>query len=647
MRSLNAQFLCSCIGVILMMGHFNSYSFSIQSDTSKIHTSGDYSADTARVNALNKLARESFSYDARKLHITSRQAAELSRLLDYKQGEAIAYQNMALSYMLIHGDVVALDYLNKALALFEQQQDTVHIAGVVNYMGCYYATLKDYNQALPFFLKSERLIGSHKHKLMLTILSNTGSCYEDLGMYDKAASYYGRVKILADQIKDYAWIVISLYQQASLHFAKNEYNLALALLRRALSVEKLHQIPPRDIQALHLLMGNIYFNQRAFNRARQHYHVAAGLAGKMNSREGMSEVYQKLYMLDSIAGDYKNALKNYRSHKAINDSLVNDNKNRLSGLFKIRFDLSEEEAKNNHLLLEKKGQDNVIFYQQLVLVIAALLVLVAGYALVRLRKVNFKLKGLNDHIVQQNEELTKVNGIKNRLFSVIAHDLRSPFGQFISLLEMAEARMVDPEEMAAMMPYLNQSASQTMSMMDNLLAWSRSQMNGFKVNGVQVRLYDLIREKVDGMQASIEGKNICVEVLVDPDLKVWADEEMLRIVVRNLLANAVKFTPAGGNIVFNARAEHGDVVLTIRDSGVGITGDNLAKLFSFETVSTRGTEQESGTGIGLKICKDLVELNQGEIWVESKPDEGSTFFVGLPQKAGRCFRGKLSGEAAV
>ncbi|HEV7379022.1 MAG TPA: ATP-binding protein [Dyadobacter sp.] len=642
---MSAKFLWSYIGTLLMTGPLTSFSYSIQSDTSRVHITGDYNIDTARVNALNKIANESFSYDVRKLHTASRQAAQLARTVNYKEGEAIAYQNMALSYMLIHGDVVALDYLNKALRLFEQQQDTIHLSGVVNYMGCYYATVKDYSQALPFFLKSERLIGTRKHRLQLTILSNTGSCYEDLGQYDKAASYYGKVRILAEQIKDYQWIVTSLYQQASLHFVRNQHDSALALIKKALAVEEVHAIPPRDIQALHLLMGNVYFRQKAFQRAREHYEQAAELAKKMNSREVMSEVYNKLYSLDSVAGDYKSALENYRNHKAISDSLINDRKNQLSSLFKIRFDLSEEEAENNRLLLAREGQENVIFYQRIILAIAALLVAVAGYAIYRLRKVNGKLRFLNDQIVSQNEELTKVNAIKNRLFSVIAHDLRSPFGQFISLLDMVEAHMLDPQEIASMMPYLNQSASQTMSMMDNLLAWSRSQMNGFRVHCSAVALRDLINGTLDKVQADLINKNILTEVLVDADRHVWADEEMLRIVIRNLLTNAIKFTPTGGCIVFSATSNHGDVVLAIQDSGVGIENSSLSKLFSLETVSTRGTEQESGTGIGLKICKDLVELNHGEIWVESARGMGSTFYVGLPAKEGRSFKRNISVSA--
>ena len=628
---MNINFIWICISTLLATGYSFSRGLPTQSSASKL--SGNYKADTASVNELNRLAQESFSYDVRRLHTLSRQAATLAQKIHYKQGEATAYQHIAMSYMLIHGDVTALDYLKKALTLFEQQKDTVQMAGTINYIGCYYATIKDYSQALPFFLQSEKLIGSRKHRLLLTILSNTGSCYEDLGKLDKAALYYNHVKTLANEIHDYSWIVTSLYQEASIYFLKNSYGLALSTSKDALAVAKIHQVPPRDIMALYLLMGNIYYKQKQYGLSRQYYQNAANSAFRMNSREGLSEVHQKMYLLDSISGNYKSALANLNRHKMISDSLVNERKNRLSTLFKIKYDLNEEELKNSKLLLEKQAQEGVIFYQRLLLFVTVLLSVFTAIIAFRLRKANHKLSQLNMHIGSQNEELSKLNGIKNRLFSVIAHDLRSPFAQFMSLLDIIDSKMIDPQEISELMPYLNKSATQTMSMMDNLLNWSRSQMDGFVVSTTYVKLHDLIVAKVRAADSQIRNKQISIDVLVDQNEQVWADKEMLRIIIRNLLTNAVKFTPAGGRITFSSVIDRESIILAIKDSGVGISAENLSKLFSNGAVSTRGTEQESGVGIGLKICQDLVQLNKGHIWVESEPGKGSTFYVSLPKAA--------------
>lgn len=593
----------------------------------------DSRIDTLRVNQLNKLAYDNFSYNVKDLLEYSQQALSLAKKLNYKRGQAEAYKNLALSSMLIHGDVSALKYLNTSLALFNSLKDTVGIATVTNYMGCYYATVKDFKQALPFFLKSQKLLGDRKHILRLTILTNTGSCYEDLKEYEKAKECFEEAEMLADNIKDYDWITMSLVNSASLYYKKNDLEVALQKSDKAFDIILTHRVSPREQQSLYLLKGDIAYKLKRYESSKRYYQISERFAAQMKSREYMAEIYFKFHLLDSISGDYQGALKNFKSYQQITDSLLNKNKNEIIALHKVRFALDEREDENNRLIEAKKNDGKIIFYQRIILFLALLGFIAIGFAFVRLKKLNFKLKDLNQRFARQNQELEEVNGIKNKIFSVIAHDLRNPFAQFISILDMFKARLLEADEIVTLLPFLDKSVNNTIDMMDRLLIWSKSQLDGFKVKKELFDVSTLIQDTVEKLQNLIDEKQLQVRIIKTQEVEAWADLEMIRIVFRNLLSNAIKFTPLNGSINIEILKENESVNIAFRDTGMGLNEEQLASLFSFNVKSTRGTANESGTGLGLKICYDLLLLNNGKIRVESVLAKGSSFFVILPLKA--------------
>ena len=601
-------------------------------DSLKLVVSANPSQDTLKVNQLNDLAAHNFSYNAQDLNTYSQQALLLAKKLNYKSGEANAYKNLAMSYMIMHGDATALKYLNNSLTIFSASRDTVNVALVTNYIGCFYATLKDFKQALPYFLKSEKLYAQRTDKVGLTIFSNTGSCYEDLKQYDKAKYYYRKVELLANEIKDYDWIVMSLYQTASLHLISKNYRKALNTCNEALSIIRQHEVAPRSEQTIYLLLGDIRYKLKQYEQSRLYYTTSAELAKKMKSRENMAEIYYKFHLLDSIAGNYQSSLSNFKQYKIITDSLINQNKNQIIALYKVKYSLKEEEAKNDLLTAETKNHQKTIFYDRLILLIAFVSLAIIGFSFLRLKKLITALKDRNGKIALQNTQLEELNGIKTKIFSVIAHDLRNPFAQLINILELANSKIIDTDEFLGLMPFLNKSVRQGLEMMDNLLTWSKSQLNGFKVVPVEINLNELVQDTLDKLQIQIDEKKLIVSRNKFNSVTAWADQEMIRIVVRNLLSNAIKFTPENGIIEIESNTENQRTILAIRDFGIGMPKEQLDNLFTFNLKSTPGTANEAGTGLGLKICMDLLELNKGKIWVESTQGKGSAFYVSLPMK---------------
>ena len=246
-----------------------------------------------------------------------------------------------------------------------------------------------------------------------------------------------------------------------------------------------------------------------------------------------------------------------------------------------------------------------------------------------------ELKGEKEQIEKEREELEKLNATKDKFFSLIAHDLKNPFNTIIGLSELVLQRF-DSYSSKRIKEFIRQIynySTHTYTLLDNMLQWARSQTKQIKVQGEQVDLDVLIRDNINLLQNKAEEKNIRLETDIQKGArKVFADENMIGTVIRNLISNAIKFTSDGGWVVIRSRLKDpGHVELSVIDNGMGIPKDNLSRIFDLDAgYSTQGTRAEKGTGLGLLLCKEFVHMNQGEIWVESEVDQGSAFYVLLP-----------------
>ena len=231
---------------------------------------------------------------------------------------------------------------------------------------------------------------------------------------------------------------------------------------------------------------------------------------------------------------------------------------------------------------------------------------------------------------EKSEQLALVNRQKDKLFSIIAHDLRNPIGSLQSFLEMLTDDRLDDDEKKILSEELLQQTKKTSDMLQNLLSWTSSQMDGVVPRPTTLNLQQTLQHTID-LQAGIAyRKEIVLHTDINPDLHLMADSDMLTLVVRNLLSNAIKFTKPGGSIWVTTKEEKDACVLEIKDSGIGITPEKRDEIFSFNATSTYGTNNEKGTGLGLTICKEYIELQGGKMWFNSQPGTGTSFFISLP-----------------
>jgi two-component system sensor histidine kinase/response regulator len=235
---------------------------------------------------------------------------------------------------------------------------------------------------------------------------------------------------------------------------------------------------------------------------------------------------------------------------------------------------------------------------------------------------------------KQSRELRELNASKDKFFSIIAHDLRGPLGGFMGLSEMIadESQPITSDERQDMILMLSRSARNIYSLLENLLEWSQMQQGHTAFKPQITGLNNLVTECTKLLFEVSRKKDISVTVDIDKDHEVYADTNMFQSVIRNLVSNAIKFTPQGGKVIITADlTENNTSVITVKDTGIGMNSDMVSNLFRINVNSSRqGTDGENSTGLGLLLCKEFVERHGGEIWVESEEGRGSLFCFAIP-----------------
>jgi PAS domain S-box-containing protein len=239
-------------------------------------------------------------------------------------------------------------------------------------------------------------------------------------------------------------------------------------------------------------------------------------------------------------------------------------------------------------------------------------------------------------LLEAIEKLEINNRTKDRFFSIISHDLQSPFTALLGMTEVMSkhADQLSREKLIEYGTDVNKAGQQVFNLLQNLLQWSRLQMDGAEYGMETISLGNVVELSLATLNPLARTKNITLTNRVE-NLQAFAHTDMVQTVLRNIVGNALKFTPTGGSVELSSRLKDDQVEISVTDSGVGMTGEQAAQVFSLDQkFSSDGTEGEKGTGLGLPLCKELLETMKGEIRVESEPGQGATFYITLPRKSG-------------
>jgi len=246
---------------------------------------------------------------------------------------------------------------------------------------------------------------------------------------------------------------------------------------------------------------------------------------------------------------------------------------------------------------------------------------------------NTQRKNAEELLIQSEKKLKELNATKDKLFSIIAHDLRSPFQPILSISEILNTEIdnLDKTEIKNFAYDIHSVAQNVFLLIENLLEWSKAQAGSIKYNPSGFNLFEMVNEGLQYLEGSANQKNITLKNQVPESTLITADNQMLRSVIQNLVSNAIKFTNSGGEVAIQAETSESNVEIKIIDNGVGISAERLEKMFQMEhSITTKGTNHEQGTGLGLILCKEFVEKHGGNIWVESELGKGSKFIFTIP-----------------
>ncbi|MCF0069127.1 HAMP domain-containing histidine kinase [Dyadobacter sp. CY261] len=236
----------------------------------------------------------------------------------------------------------------------------------------------------------------------------------------------------------------------------------------------------------------------------------------------------------------------------------------------------------------------------------------------------------NWQIVRQNEELEKLNAEKNKLMSIVAHDLRSPLASIQNFLELLTQHELDEEQKLDIENDLLNSTKNTMAMLSKLLDWSKSQLHGVLAHMEQLNVHALFEPTLTLERNIAARKNISLAYYFDPSATIYADSDMMQLILRNIIGNAIKFTHMGGHITVKAEVQGNNCLITVKDDGIGMSPEKQQSIFSLNVESTFGTDNEKGVGLGLMLCMEFIKAQNGKIWLESTPDQGSCFYISVP-----------------
>src|SRR6056297_105644 len=244
-------------------------------------------------------------------------------------------------------------------------------------------------------------------------------------------------------------------------------------------------------------------------------------------------------------------------------------------------------------------------------------------------------KKTEQELVESRNRLKELNATKDRFFSIIGHDLKNPINNILGLSDLMLAE-IKADEYGGVQEYttmINHSSKKAFDLLSNLLTWARSQTGKINYEPTPVNLKSLAENTIDFLSDNAARKSISLETRVNGNIDVKADPVMMELIIRNLLSNGIKFTREGGTVTIGARDEPDFTRVFVEDTGVGIPEEDMKKLFRLEyNYSTKGTQKEAGTGLGLLLCKEFIGLHRGDIWVDSKVGEGSTFSFTIPKQ---------------
>lgn len=601
---------------------------------------------TRQVDSLNQLAFIQKRYDIAKALNNLFVAQSIANKSNYQKGLAIGYLYEAGIFRQNGYDVRALSIYYKSLQIFKSLKDTFNIAVASQQIalalqveGKSAEALNLYNQSLNVY------IALNKKEDIANVKNGIGLVYLQMQQPVKAERNFKEALNICIPIEyrygeKKAYHNLGLLEEGRNNFpaAENYYkqSLAMDLLLKDKYGAALNQLQLASINMKRKMPdASIAMATEAYKSASvvSAYNLLKDAAIKViNAYRQKSNVGKAAQWQDSLV-------------KILQIQIENEKEYALNFIDVIKYQEINAETEVSNAKRVQKEQLLIITVGTFILIVVAVLAVLALVNYQRQRFFGKELKQkneiieqnaasldqLNKEISNQNLLLEEDNKTKNKLLSIISHDLRTPLVNTKGILNLVNEGMVPHDEAALLLVQLETQYLGTTSLLDNLLYWIKGQMNGQGADKVKVNLYQLIKSLEEEQRLPLSKKHIRLDNNIDKNLSIIVEKEMIRVVCRNLISNAIKFTNEHGLIELNSRiTKDSELCLSVKDSGIGMTKETIEKVNAKVYYNTTGTSFEKGSGFGLMLCRDLITKHGGELIVESEPGKGSSFTIKMP-----------------
>lgn len=642
--------------------------------------------DTSKVNTSIKLIDILYNQkDYKKAIMFIDESERLSQSLNYNKGVAQAIYYKALIFASKDDYYNAIDNFNKSKQIFESIKDTLEIAKVNNGIGFIEINRGNYKQGLEASLKA---ISVFEQRYMFDNLStaynNLATAYYQTDKLDKSLEFNFKALEVRERLKDTVGLSTTYRNIATLYSMKKDHENAISYYEKVLELLQTNEnnslrgeILPKIgqeylylkdyIKAAENLVAGARFNRKMnyqeglmqslnglaeLNLAKRRFDLVEGqlteasiIARDLNNEKELLKNYELMMKLDSAKGNFQNAFMWQREYQKLKDKLYKKEYTE-AGLVETDYN-SEEQNKQQleeQLLKDEASTKQINKLRLITYILIGAFAIASTFLLLiylkrksrikytrELEKKNKQIQEKNEAILSQSKNLEEINVVKDKLFSIVSHDLKDSVTSIKGFIDLLKDGSLSHEEFNELVPELSENADNASLLLFNLLNWSKSQMESLEPKPEYFNIQDVFKDKLKLVEQKIDKKKIILVDETNSDT-IYADRSMVEIIVQNLITNAVKFCHAGDVISVANSVQNGKSQFYIKDTGVGISQENQDKLFKNGSFTTIGTTNEKGTGLGLTICKELVELNHGKIWVESSLNIGSKFYVELPRE---------------
>jgi signal transduction histidine kinase len=634
--------------------------------------------DTTRVQILLSLRNNYINdYPDSTIAIAERMYT-LAERSNYEVGKVDALSSFGIGYFTKGEKAKGIEYMQQALSIAQKAKLKSEVANCYSTLGSIKNAENNYVLALEYFQKALKTHEELNNNQLGTasILHNIGHVFSIQEDYPKALYYFQKSLNLRKEINDQQGIVLSLRELALIHQNQGKYDLALSYYEQILGFKEI--IASKQEAIVQANMGFIYTKQAKYDSAALYLEKARQTQEKLNdfyhlayvcdklaklfiaqnkyqealdyAKKGMElaqrEESQNLPLIQELAQtlakaykgneQYKEALEYHELFKQIQDSLFTLDKTKTIANLESKIEI-------NSLSVEAEKQRSINAAQlttMYVISIGLLIALLLAYFAYRSRQAEKHAKeqinAQKEEITIQAEQLNTANKTKDQLFAIIAHDLRNPITAFQGITEQINffLRKNKPERLLQMTESIDDSVRHINHLLNNLLNWALTQTNQISLEKTQTNLFENTEEAIKIYEMSALINQIELKNTLSKEISVYVDKDSFQTILRNLLGNAIKYTPENGKITLSAKPQNDKIILSITDTGTGMNQETKQKISQLSVGNTkRGLRGEKGTGLGLVLCYEFAELNNIKIDIESKENEGTTFILEIPTKA--------------